>query len=176
MRGRQHDACYFVATTLATRCWWLSSVECYRLPQSPAKSQKRISANRNSRKLKSRLLVARVKPKPSKPNNKGYQRSALQGSTSIGSESAPLLCNTYTTYTQAWDKGPLRRANSRLWRTNGRETKTLSVQRAELDPSPLRLTCSVDSGSPLPEAVVLTQKMKVLLALDVLLEIGPPDL
>ena len=54
--------------------------------------------------------------------------------------------------------------------------ETLSVQRAELDPSPLRLTCSVNSGSPLPEAVVLTQKMKVLLALDVLLEIGPPDL
>ena len=59
---------------------------------------------------------------------------------------------------------------------NGRETKTLSVQRAELDPGPLRLTCSVDSGSSLPEAVALTQKMKVLLALDVLLEIGPPDL
>jgi hypothetical protein len=59
---------------------------------------------------------------------------------------------------------------------NGRETKTLSVQRAELDPGPLRLTCSVDSGSSLPEAVALTQKMKVLLALDVLLEIGPPYL
>src|SRR4028118_717011 len=98
MRGRQHDACYFVATTLATRCWWLSSVECYRLPQSPAKSQKRISANRNSRKLKSRLLVVRIEPKPSKPNNKGYQRSALQGSTSSGSESAPLLCNVCNMY------------------------------------------------------------------------------
>ena len=41
---------------------------------------------------------------------------------------------------------------------------------------PFRLTCSVDSGSPLPEAVVLPQKMKMLLALDVLLEIGPPHL
>ena len=127
MRGRQHDACYFVATTLATRCWWLSSVECYRLPQSPAKSQKRISANRNSRKLKSRLLVARVKPKPSKPNNKGYQRSGINDPHFKVAPRAVLsllrCCATYTTYTQAWDKGPLRRANSRLWRTNGRETK-----------------------------------------------------